>query len=104
MPFCPSCRLEYVAGTDRCDDCGLGLVEKLPPEPPPKDIHWAELPPVSSESMGRMVVEQLEGRGIRTMLKYDVFVSAFGSQGTVIFVPRERYDEAKDIQRSLVGD
>jgi hypothetical protein len=51
-----------------------------------------------------MVVEQLEQRGIRTMLKYDVFVSAFGSQGTVIFVPRERYDEAKDIQRSLVGD
>lgn len=104
MPFCPSCRLEYVAGVERCDDCGVRLVEKLPPEPPPKDIHWVELPPLSSESIGRMVVEQLEGRGIRTMLKYDVFVSAFGSQGTVIFVPRDRYDEAKDIQRSLVGD
>ena len=33
MPFCPSCKCEYVEGIIRCSDCDVDLVEKLPKEP-----------------------------------------------------------------------
>jgi len=32
MPFCPVCRNEYEQGIDKCFDCGVNLVESLPPE------------------------------------------------------------------------
>jgi len=32
MPFCPSCRAEYKAGTASCADCGDALVDEGSPE------------------------------------------------------------------------
>lgn len=104
MPFCPNCRLEYVEAATRCDDCDVALVASLPPEPAQGDIHWQELPSFNTEAEGEMVQGALEDAGIRTMLKKDVFVSAFGGQGTVIFVPQERYEEAAGIRQAMVGD
>ncbi len=104
MPFCPTCRLEYVESVARCEDCDVPLVATLPADPAPQDIHWRELPSFNTEAEGEMVREALEDSGIRTMLKKDVFVSGFGGQGTVIFVPQERYDEAAGIRQAMVGD
>ena len=33
MPFCPTCRQEYVEGVMSCSDCGIVLVPTLPPPP-----------------------------------------------------------------------
>ena len=33
MPFCPKCKAEYEAGVATCHDCGVPLVEQLPPDP-----------------------------------------------------------------------
>jgi hypothetical protein len=104
MPFCPECRTEYVLGVARCADCGAQLVAELPPQPVLRDIHWVELPSFLTEPLAQMVREELERQGIRTMLKRDVFVSAIGSQGTVIFVPRENYRQAVEIRQTMVGD
>lgn len=104
MPFCPQCRTEYVLGVARCGDCGARLVEALSPLPEPHDIQWAELPSFLSEPLAQMVREELERQGIRTMLKRDVFVSAIGSQGMVIFVPQENYRQAFEIRKTMVGD
>ncbi len=30
--FCPVCRSEYREGVTRCPDCGVALVDRLPPE------------------------------------------------------------------------
>ncbi|HTR82516.1 MAG TPA: zinc ribbon domain-containing protein [Bacteroidota bacterium] len=32
MPFCPSCKTEYLPGIARCSDCGIALVDQLPQE------------------------------------------------------------------------
>lgn len=104
MPFCPDCRTEYVIGAARCADCGAALVDRLPPLPSPGDVHWAELPSFLSEPLAQMVREELERQGIRTMVKRDVFVSAIGSQGSVIFVPQENYRQAVEIRKAMVGD
>jgi len=36
MPYCAKCLIEYVEGTDKCEDCGEALVPGSPPEPPPR--------------------------------------------------------------------
>lgn len=30
MPFCPVCHYEYVEGIEKCSDCGVELVNRLP--------------------------------------------------------------------------
>jgi hypothetical protein len=103
MPFCPQCRTEYVESVTECADCATLLVDELPPLPPPVDVHWVALPPLRNEVEGGLLVEVLEGAGIRAMLKKDVFVSAFGSQGTMVFVPAERYADAERLREDTVG-
>ncbi len=104
MPFCPKCRTEYVSGVARCADCGAALVAALSPEPVPDDVHWVELPSFPTLPEGEMVQAELERRGIRTMLKKDVFVSGFGGHGTVVFVPEQAYAEAAEIRNEMIGD
>ena len=94
MPFCPKCRSEYVAGSTECSDCHIGLVAALTEVEAPPDMHWVELATAGSEAEGELLCELLEQAGIPVMMKKDVFVSSFGRQGTLIFVPAKRYDEA----------
>ncbi|MFB3882378.1 MAG: uroporphyrinogen decarboxylase family protein [Armatimonadota bacterium] len=66
MPFCPSCRFEYVAGVDRCPDCGLSLVESLPPAPPSAEAGFVqvELCTVLGEINARLLQDLLASQGI----------------------------------------
>jgi len=36
MPFCPSCRCEYLPHITICPECNVYLVEVLPPDGPPQ--------------------------------------------------------------------
>jgi hypothetical protein len=54
MPFCPECRGEYRsgefrAGVSRCAECGVLLVDELPPEP---EVVWDATDWVTVEEVG----------------------------------------------------
>ena len=36
MPYCAKCLIEYVEGTDKCEDCGEALLPGSPPAAPPR--------------------------------------------------------------------
>ena len=36
MPYCPQCFIEYVEGTNKCEDCGSDLQPGSPPAAPPR--------------------------------------------------------------------
>lgn len=101
VPFCPQCRAEYIEGKTQCSDCGVQLVDSLPPSVPPRDIHWVELRTAGTEAEGEMLADVLEQNGIPVMLKKDVFASGFGRQGTLLFVPAEQRDEAEALTRDI---
>jgi hypothetical protein len=42
MPFCPSCKYEYIVGIKTCPDCDIDLVDELPDEMPEEDIQSEE--------------------------------------------------------------
>ncbi len=42
--FCPECRTEYVEGVTVCVDCGIQLVQELPPEPSPEYTAYEQIP------------------------------------------------------------
>lgn len=41
--FCPRCRAEYRPGFTRCADCGVELVDRLPPDPEPVYVDYVEI-------------------------------------------------------------
>jgi hypothetical protein len=44
MPFCPKCKGEFQDWVKTCLDCGVPLVDKLPPDPEKKDPKYSEEP------------------------------------------------------------
>ena len=48
MPFCPTCRQEYVEGVMSCSDCGVALV----PVPPPAPVEYPDSGRDEAESVG----------------------------------------------------
>lgn len=74
MPFCPTCRSEYEAGIERCPDCKVELVEKLPPEdagaePTAKIV---EVYVAAGDEEAVIIRGLLESEGIMSSLSSDI--------------------------------
>ncbi len=72
MGWCPRCGAEYVEGVRACADCGVGLTNAPPPEPPLSGeksvvVYSTDGP----EEMLGMVKDLLEGNGIRCLVTGD---------------------------------
>lgn len=65
MPFCPTCRQEYVDGVLTCSDCGVALVPVLPPPPPASgpDVEQVEAEEAYGEDADAEPVEVWRSHG-----------------------------------------
>lgn len=109
MPFCPQCRSEYEAETERCPDCGLSLVEELADMEDQGEVgNFVLLHVFPNVVYAEMVRETLENRGIPCLVKADMLTSAYGSGGggvatrVRIFVPENRRTESDDIMNQML--
>ena len=60
MPFCPNCTYEYVAGIEKCPDCGTSLVDEL------IDHDWIVVYTSDQEYDIQMMKDALESADIET--------------------------------------
>ena len=87
MPYCPKCGFEYEKDVDKCPDCGVPVVEKLPEEKPPQEPNFVPLRNLPSRMYAQMLQEALKKEGIPSMIKSDDIAITFPSQGTTSAVP-----------------
>jgi predicted amidophosphoribosyltransferase len=109
MPFCPSCRAEYIEGVDTCEECGIPLVESLPsvqkraPVPKLVDVWHTQ-----GEMQAQMIKSLLESDGIDSMLSGEALrlthgLTIDGLAEVRILVREEDAARASDIIASLDG-
>ncbi len=100
MPYCPKCRAEYVKGVKECKDCGVPLVDVLPPP----EIHEdrEKLVPVygpDTEVEAGILINLLQQEGIEAELYpswdkqsamwWKLFSDAGGNSGAVVVLEHE---------------
>ena len=95
MPFCPACRMEYANLADKCESCGIKLVDVLPEETEdekPAGIELVNLATFFNVSEAEMVKEILEKNGIRTVQKGEVDpIGITSGAAPVALLVEERY-------------
>ena len=109
MPFCPKCRYEYTAGSTRCPDCGVDLVDSFPAEELASDVRFVPMPGLPGKIYAEMVREVLIQKGIPCYLRSDGLLDSYGISGTGpmnrgvrIFVPEDALEEAVQIQHQMM--
>ncbi len=60
MPYCPTCRQEFVAEVDTCPDCGVALQATLPPSPEEPDEHLVDVLVTNDPAEAEVVVGLLQ--------------------------------------------
>lgn len=111
MPWCPKCRLEYREGFENCNDCGVPLVDELPPEEPAPTFEPEDTPVFLVSSAdgfeADILAAKLEAFGVPVMkrhketgdyLKIYMGASPFGID---LYVPSQQLEKARDILENI---
>ena len=104
MPFCPSCKAEYIEDKIECHDCNVDLVASLPINELENDFEWVPLRGVPGKTYAEMVTEILDKEEIPNYTKSDSLSTAFLTSGTsaisgnaIIFVQEKNREKAEEI-------
>ena len=106
MPWCPQCRVEYVAGTTSCVDCEVDLVEVLPQEDhtPEEMVMVYDAPDQESAAI---VCATLQAAGIEAILQHQNVGPASGlmpylglAWGRGVAVPASQVEAAQALLQS----
>ena len=115
MPWCPSCKTEYIEGITKCADCDSKLVQVLEPEILKDSLkEWDNqnrevfLVSTSGTMEYNIIKSLLESEGIHTLRKMAgtgqyinvIFGSTF--TGIDIYVLSNEFDKAKEILEATV--
>lgn len=98
MAFCPFCRAEYRIDLERCPECGVPLVEKLPPRSGAAPVEEVPLARFRSQLEAEMWAEILHQEGILTVLV--PLGPGAGGWGTSLWDPYEVRVRADDLARA----
>jgi hypothetical protein len=111
MPFCPQCRAEYVAGAKECKDCGVPLVDVLPPEVHEDKEDLVPVYKADTEVQAGMVLSVLQQAGIDAELYpiwdrethswLKLFSDPGGRWGSVVVLEHEA-ERAKELIRTFL--
>jgi len=118
MPFCPLCKAEYGAGTKRCPDCEVDLVEELPEEADLEEAGEDELPEglmllysTRNKIYAEFLKETLENSNIPcymtssgSLFEEGLGYVTKGKGGYKIYVPEDKYEESVAIREQTVRD
>ena len=100
MPYCPTCKTEYVEGKTECADCGAQLVAELPFQAVPAEgTTWVEITTTGTDDEARLIKGFLEAEGIPAQIENVRFTQEpvnFGAMGDI-----RLYVAAEDEQRAL---
>ncbi len=98
--FCPNCKAEYVEGITVCADCGVELVEKLPPEEN-HDIKFTFKPVLKTNNMGDIAIIKsiLDEQGIEYYIQGENMLYVLGVIDSAILNVRE--DQLDDVKELL---
>jgi hypothetical protein len=90
MPYCPNCRTEFIAGAQRCGDCGRELVEQLDARPgaSAEAMRPVELCQVNDLVELDLVEAQLRAHGIPSVRR---------PRSVALFVPAGRAEDARQV-------
>ncbi|MCX6343605.1 MAG: hypothetical protein NT018_00860 [Armatimonadetes bacterium] len=109
MPFCPSCKYEYLPGIAKCPDCHMDLVDELAAAPQPQQTEWADLVTVADfrydwEAQSAKI--RLQSYDIKAALSNEIISQvdwpvAFMTGGIHLMVNRE---DAKRALEVLAGE
>jgi Putative prokaryotic signal transducing protein len=104
MPYCPTCKTEYVEGTAECVDCGAKLVEELPFQAvPAPGATWVEIAGVGTDDEARLIQGFLDAEGIPAQIENVKFSQEpvnFGTMGDIrVYVSDEDEQRALELLR-----
>lgn len=102
MPYCPTCKHEYAAGTAECPDCKTTLVGELPFQAVQGEgTTWVEIASTGTEDEANLMRGFLEAEGIPAQIenvKFNLEPVNFGTMGDIrIYVPAEEEQHAQEL-------
>ena len=106
MPFCPSCRAEYVSTFSECHDCEVKLVAEL--AHPETDASMGDVYVCYEPFQAHRIAEMLRGAGIETLVR-DRSCTSFPTnlgmecEQHVAVLPT-RFDEAHRLIEAAIHD
>jgi hypothetical protein len=96
--FCPECRTEYVEGFTVCVDCGVQLVQELPPEPAPMYTAYKQIPVTVNPDDISLIKSIFDGEGIDYYFKGEFVTHGHSAR---LMVRKDQVEEATEILGNL---
>lgn len=99
--FCPKCKTEYREGFSQCADCGIDLVETLPPERQPEYIEYEEILATFNPGDIAIIKSILDSEKITYFIRGEHLALRPMGDSARLMVSKDEVDQAKELLQDL---